>query len=240
MKNTSSRTRGIGAKLDSFATSASTSDSGEVAEVFRVLDVGCGAGDSLREELEAQLSMRSGDARIEMFGVDIDEDALAQGRVSFPQFVFVNAEGEQLPFPDQFFDVVISRVAVCYMDVPVALREMRRVLKIGGEVKMKLHPFRFTFAELRAEIASGPLWRRAQRAVYRGYVLTNGLALHFLGVNFRFPLVRRRCESFQTREGMRRALVAAHFGKVDVSCWDAGIEWPHAGNCRVSAFREGA
>jgi ubiquinone/menaquinone biosynthesis C-methylase UbiE len=123
------------------------------------------------------------------------------------------------------------------MDIPIVLREMRRVLKVGGEIKMKLHPYTFTLAELRAEIKAGPLWRRVQSAVYRGYVLANGLALHVGGFNFRFPLARRRCESFQTQEGMRRALIAAHFGDVDVSCWDTHIEWPHAGNCRVSAFR---
>jgi hypothetical protein len=194
----------------------------------------------MREEFESRRKAMGSDVRIEMVGVDIDEESLARGRLNFPQFVFVQGRGEVLPFSDKSFDVVISRVAICYMDIPVALREIRRVMKIGGEVKMKLHPFRFTFAELRAEIGSGPLWRRVQRAIYRGYVLTNGLALHLGGFNFRFPLARRRCESFQTREGMRRALVAAHFGRVDVSCWDARVEWPHAGNCRVSAFRESA
>jgi ubiquinone/menaquinone biosynthesis C-methylase UbiE len=194
----------------------------------------------MREELEARLNVMGDDTRIEMVGVDIDEESLAQGRSNFPQFVFVHGKGEELPFSDQCFDVVISRVAMCYMDIPVALREIRRVLKIGGEIKMKLHPFTFTLAELRAETGSGPLWRRVQRAVYRGYVLANGLALHLGGFNFRFPLARRRCESFQTQEGIRRALIAAHFGKVSVSCWETRIQWPHAGNCRVSAFRESA
>jgi SAM-dependent methyltransferase len=239
MKNTSSRTRDIGARLDSSPASGASSASRRVAEVFRVLDVGCGAGDSMREEFECRKAKADG-VRIEMVGIDIDEESLARGRLNFPQFAFVQGKGEKLPFSDQSFDAVISRVAICYMDIPVALREIRRVLKVGGEIKMKLHPYTFTVAELRAEIRSGPLWRRVQRAIYRGYVLTNGLALHLGGFNFRFPLARRRCESFQTREGMRRALVSANFGKVDVSCWDTNVEWPHAGNCRVSAFRESA
>ena len=238
MKNTSSRTRGTGAKLDSSQLSTPASGSGEDAGIIRILDVGCGAGDSLREELEALLKAMGDDARIEMVGIDIDEASLAQGRLNFPQFVFVHGKGEELPFSDQRFDAVISRVAICYMDIPVALREMRRVLKVGGELRMKLHPSTFTVAELRAEIKTGPLWRRVQRALYRGYVLANGLALHLVGFNFRFPLARRRCESFQTREGMRRVLLAANFGKIEVTCWDTHIEWPHAGNCRASAFRE--
>src|ERR1700733_8397545 len=235
MKNTSSRTRDIGVRQDSSELSA-FSNSDNSSDVFRVLDVGCGAGDSMREELEARLKAMGDDTRIEMVGVDIDEESLAQGRSNFPQFVFVHGKGEELPFSDQRFDVVISRVAMCYMDIPAALREIRRVLKVGGELRMKLHPFTFTLAELRTEMGSGPLWRRVQSAVYRGYVLANGLALHLGGFNFRFPLARRRCESFQTQEGIRRALIAARFGKVSVSCWETRIQWPHAGNCRVSAF----
>jgi ubiquinone/menaquinone biosynthesis C-methylase UbiE len=229
--------RATGAKLDN-SQAASASGSDEDTGTIRILDVGCGAGDSLREELEARLTVRNDDTRLEMVGLDLDEESLAQGRVNFPQFVFVQGRGEELPFSDQRFDVVISRVAMCYMDIPVALREMRRVLKVGGELKLKLHPYTFTVAELRAEIKAGPLWRRVQAITYRSYVLANGVALHFGGSNFRFPLSRRHCESFQTREGMRRVLSAANFGRIDVSCWDTCIEWPHAGNCRVSAFRE--
>ena len=225
-------------KRASSQLSTRASSSGEDVGIVKILDVGCGAGDSLREEFEARLKATGDGTRIEMVGIDIDEESLARGRLNFPQFVFVQGRGEELPFPDQCFDAVISRVSICYMDIPVALRAMRRVLKVGGELRMKLHPYTFTLAELRAEIEAGPMWRRGQRALYRGYVLANGLALHFGGFNFRFPLARRRCESFQTREGMRRVLLAANFSRIDVSCWDTQIEWPHAGNCRASAFRE--
>ena len=206
-------------------------------EAVRILDVGCGSGDSLREELELRLGELGSASQIEMVGIDIDEQVLAQGRVAYPQFSFICAKGEKLPFPDESFDAVISRVAMPYMDVPVALREIRRVLKTGGELRIKLHPLSFTLSELGAELHSGSVKSRVQNLVYRFYVVVNGMALHFAGFNFRFPLARRRCESFQTKSGMRRALVAAGFVQIDISCWETEIRRPHCGNCRAAARR---
>jgi len=174
---------------------------------------------------------------MEMVGVDIDEHRLAEGRTNYPDFLFLCATGEKLPFPDESFDTVISRVAILYMDIPVALREMRRVLKVGGELRLKLHPLSFTLAELAAELRSGSLLSRMKNLIYRLYVLANGAVFHLTGTNFRFPLARDRCESFQTQSGMRRALLAAGFEQVDVSCWENQSKWPHAGNCRASARR---
>jgi ubiquinone/menaquinone biosynthesis C-methylase UbiE len=206
--------------------------------VFRVLDVGCGSGDSLREELESRRKALGFTAEIQMVGVDIDEDRLEQGRAAYPQFLFVHAQGEHLPFADQSFDAIISRVALPYMDIPAALREMRRVLKPGGELKIKLHPWTYTLQELAAEMKSGPLWRRAQRFIYRGYVITNGMVLHAGGFNFRFPLARHRCESFQTKKAIKQVLTAAGFTGIEIPVWETRTKWPHAGNCRAAAYRE--
>ena len=207
------------------------------AGTLRVLDVGCGAGDSMQEEYALRLSGANGNQQIEMVGIDIDEEALARGRAAYPQFLFVSAKGEALPFPNQTFDAAISRVAIPYMDIPVALREIHRVLRPGGELRIKLHPLTFTLSELSDELRSGSARSRAQNLVYRTYVIANGLALHAGGFNFHFPLARRRCESFQTQSGMRRALAAAGFTEIDVSCWQTKITRPHAGNCRASARR---
>lgn len=206
------------------------------ASAVRVLDVGCGAGDSMQEEWQLRCG-REGAPQIEMVGVDIDEEALAQGRLNYPQFLFVCAKGEKLPFLDSSFDAVISRVAIPYMDIPAALREIQRVLKEDGELRIKLHPLSFSLSELAAELHSGSVVNRAKNLAYRSYVVANGAALHLGGFNFRFPLARHRCESFQTQAGIKRALLAAGFGQIDVSCWDTKITRPHAGNCRASARR---
>lgn len=210
---------------------------GNAAGGVKILDVGCGAGDSMQEELQLRCSTLGNALPIEMVGLDIDDAALAQGRLNFPQFLFISAKAEKIPFPDGSFDAVISRVAMPYMDIPVALREMRRVLKSNGELRIKLHPLSFTFSELAVEIRSGSLRSRMQNLTYRLYVIANGMALHYAGFNFRFPLARHRCESFQTRSGIRRSLMAAGFVEIDASCWDTRITPPHAGNCRASARR---
>lgn len=203
---------------------------------LRVLDVGCGAGDSMRDELRLRCAEDVGQP-IVMVGIDIDEEALACGRKNYPEFVFLCAKGEHLPFPDQSFDTVISRVAMPYMDIPATLREMRRVLKSDGELRLKLHPFSYTMSELAAELESGSVKSRIQNLAYRSYVVANGVALHCMGFNFRFPLAQHRCESFQTQSGIKRALTTAGFEKIDVSCWTTKITWPHAGDCRASAHR---
>jgi len=200
---------------------------------LRVLDVGCGAGDSMREEL----LLGQASQPVKMVGVDIDEEVLAQGRKNYPEFLFVRAKGEHLPFPDESFDVVISRVAMPYMDIPVTLREMRRVLKPDGELRIKLHPASYTLAELVAELGSGSAKSRAASVMYRSYVIVNGLAFHWMGFNFHFPLARHRCESFQTKSGIKKALDSAGFEQIDVSCWETKVTWPHAGDCRASARR---
>lgn len=204
-------------------------------DMVRILDVGCGAGSSMQEELELRRAENA--SQVEMVGIDIDEEALAQGRVNYPQFLFVYAKGEKLPFPDGSFDAVISRVAMPYMDIPIVLREIRRVLKVNGELRIKLHPLSFTLSELAVKLQSGSLRSRVQNLVYRLYVIGNGMALHFAGFNFRFPLAKHRCESFQTQSGIKRALIAAGLDPIDVSCWGTKITWPHAGNCRASARR---
>lgn len=202
-----------------------------------ILDCGCGKGDSLNEEFQLRLSKLEA-AEVEMVGVDIDMTSLGRARREHPRFYFVCARGEQLPFRDESFTTVISRVAMPYMDIPLVLREMRRILKVDGGIRIKLHPFSFTMSELSHELRAGSLRQRVQNLVYRAYVIANGLTLHLVGRNFRFPIASCRCESFQTRTGIRRALAAAGFDRIVTDCWATRILWPHAGNCRVSAHRQ--
>jgi ubiquinone/menaquinone biosynthesis C-methylase UbiE len=67
-------------------------------------------------------------------GVDIDCAALCHGSLAHRDAEFVNAQAAQLPFADAFFDFIASSVALQYMDVLVAVREIFRVLKPGGKV----------------------------------------------------------------------------------------------------------
>ena len=171
-----------------------------------ILDLGCGAGQTLI----------ACDLRPEVFacGADIDEEALRYGRQlgqqANNQIHFVRAGGEALPFAAQTFDVVISRVAIPYMHIPTAMHEIARVLKPGGHVWFTLHPVALVQKWLWQALRKGNL----KSVIYQSYTLANGLLLHWLGKQVRFPLNRARCESFQTKRSITRALQAAGFTRV--------------------------
>jgi SAM-dependent methyltransferase len=93
-----------------------------------VLDVGCGAGVDL-----ARFARAGADAT----GVDIAPSAIDLARTNFAQQGlagrFEVADGEQLPFPDEAFDLVYAHGVVQYTANPQRLvDECRRVLKPGG------------------------------------------------------------------------------------------------------------
>lgn len=157
----------------------------------RILDIGCGAGQTLIALGKPGFCA----------GVDIDVDALRLGVEWNSDLNFAAARGEWLPFQTGSFDFVCSRVALPYMDVPVALREARRVLQRGGRLWLSLHDLEMPLERFRNSEWKGRLFAL--------YVIANGAALHFGGRTF--PFVNGNRESFQTEGGMRRALVRAGF-----------------------------
>jgi len=168
----------------------------------RVLDIGCGAGQTLIA-CEAPPTTFT-------CGVDIDQEALALGRRLSQQIAFVRASGERLPFSDGSFDVVISRVSLPYMRLSVALREMARVLKPGGQVWLTLHPISITIEGVARSLKE----RNAKNLAHQLYVIVNGLLFHFIGRQFSSPFNSAKCESFQTARGIVRAMRAAGFDQV--------------------------
>lgn len=158
----------------------------------RILDVGCGMGQSL---LAARLPMD-----IEAYGVDCDMEAIEAGRrLVSPNIKLLCAEGEKLPFPHEFFDLVFSRVAFPYMDISKALREVSRVLTPGGDLWLSLHPASSVFSRIRHSARTGNL----KDVVFSGYILLNGLLFNYFGHQIRFF---GRQETFQTVGGIARAM----------------------------------
>jgi SAM-dependent methyltransferase len=100
-----------------------------------VLDVGCGAGVDLA---------RFARGAAEVTGVDVSQSAIDLARTNFEQQRlrgrFDVANGEQLPFADNTFDLVFAHGVVQYTAQPQRLvDECRRVLKPGGEAIFQVY-----------------------------------------------------------------------------------------------------
>ncbi len=103
-------------------------DFGDVRAGLSVLDVGCGPG-----ALTAELAGRLGPSAVA--AVDPSESFVDAARERNPGVDVRQATAESLPFPDGTFDRALAQLVVHFMADPVAgLREMRRVIGVGGLV----------------------------------------------------------------------------------------------------------
>lgn len=96
-----------------------------------VLDVAAGTG---------QLSRAIAPYAQEVIALDLTPAMLEQGRLETQEAGLQNVKFEQgtaenLPYNDQSFDVAVTRFSLHHFENPiVALREMWRVLKVGGQI----------------------------------------------------------------------------------------------------------
>lgn len=169
---------------------------------LRILDLGCGAGQTLiATKFEPGATI---------IGLDVDESALSLGRQLDKTISFVCARAESLPFQNEYFDFVFSRVAVPYMHVHQSLAEIWRVLKRGGRIWLVLHPYSMVLKE-----SLGALRRlQIRRVIVCLYVIANGIALNSLGKEFHLPFRKDYYESFQTINGIRKLLRKIGFDEI--------------------------
>lgn len=171
-----------------------------------VLDVGCGAGQSLR-----QLAPRRPAERI---GLDIELKALTFGHrlaeIASEDLRFIRASGNAIPFKDGRFTHVLCRGAVNYMHQRMALGEMVRVLRPGGVLYCRfLGPGRELF-----ELAGA----RGVRPVL-GYLreLASGLTLELTGRQF-MPSRFTGYRAYGTTRHIGRILRRAGCEIISVEC----------------------
>lgn len=97
-----------------------------------MLDVGCGGGATLK-----RLLAKSSDAKV--YGIDISDESVAKARQvnreTLGKQVFVEkGSADELPFEDQFFDVVTAVETVYFWpNLPKCLQEVKRVMKPGAQ-----------------------------------------------------------------------------------------------------------
>ena len=168
-----------------------------------VLDVGCGAGQTL-----IATNFEPGTTVI---GLDVDKSALLLGKqLADMRINFVCGRAESLPFQAERLDFVFSRVALPYMNVHETLCEIWRVLKKGGKVWLVLHPYSMVLKETVEALTR----LNIKRAAVCLYVIANGMVLNLFGREFHLPLRKHYYESFQTIDGIRKLLEKIGFEEI--------------------------
>ncbi len=195
--------------LDELAVARNSSDPRHNMPVIpdecrSLLDVGCGAGQTLMD-LDPK--------RISLFGLDIDLEALELGRQLTSAINYVNGSVDHIPFKDNSFDMVISRVTLPLTDIPHSLESIHKVLRPAGLVWMSLHSLSMQKKLLLDSLAS----RKIKASILHIYALLNGFFLHFLGKTYHFPLRPKRFQSFQSPKGMTKILSKIGFENILVT-----------------------
>ena len=103
---------------------------------FTILDVGCGGGRSIRKMAAIANAGK-------VYGVDFSEDSVATSRktnavsIESGRVEIRHASVSALPFPDNMFDTVTAvETHFWWPDLPGGVREIRRVLKPGGQLAL--------------------------------------------------------------------------------------------------------
>ncbi len=94
-----------------------------------MLDIGCGSGQFTAVLVASLKSFTS------VTGVDVEEESLAEARQRFPgpEFRFLRASSQTLPFESESFDLICISKALHHVEEPEeTLDEMWRLARTGG------------------------------------------------------------------------------------------------------------
>jgi SAM-dependent methyltransferase len=169
-----------------------------------VLDLGCG---------DASAFAMPDYAGARLYGLDINATDIAAARARYPQWAFVVAAAERMPYAEASFDVIVSRVALPYTDIPAVLKEIYRVLKPGGEFWATLHSWGLEWAWIKAA-AKKHEWRHI--LVGSVYVLVASAIYALTGRVIPRPWNGTQ-QTFQVRYRIARDLNRAGFVSVKFS-----------------------
>ena len=91
-----------------------------------VLDVGCGTGE------QSGIFLKLG---YNVVRIDVSEKLLSIAQTKYPKIKFIQASAEEIPFPDNTFDIVNCFDTLhLIQNWELAIKEMCRVLKPGGKI----------------------------------------------------------------------------------------------------------
>ena len=105
-----------------------------IEERYTILDVGCGGGRTVHKLAEIAVSGK-------VYGIDISEESVAVSRRTNRRMIEAGrveirlGSVASLPFPDRAFDLVTAvETHYFWPDLVAGMREILRVLKIGGRL----------------------------------------------------------------------------------------------------------
>ncbi len=168
-------------------------------KIERVLDVGCAAGYDLLPFIEK--------ANASGFGIDISPEVSKAGKAFFKKTAFqektsfVCAKGEEIPFADESFDVVLCLVALPYMNNRQTLSEIARVLRPNGVLLLKIHAPPFYFQMLKDRLQE----RKIKPLVYPLIALASGVFYWLTNTQLENNFLKGK-EMFQTENLLKREL----------------------------------
>lgn len=186
--------------------------------VKRVLDIGCGAGQEMLPFIEKKNAF--------CVGIDIGEELGKIGNEVAENFrckenlKFSRSKGEELPFADESFDVVLCRVALPYMHNKKTIAEVARVLRSDGVFLLKTHAPMFYFGMLPTRAKT----LNPKQLAYPLICLANGI-WHQLSGNQLNKGFWKGKEVFQTK-GFLEKEVAKHNMKIEGTLPDNNIQSP--------------
>lgn len=183
----------------------------------RVLDLAGGTGDIallLRDRVGDSGSIVLGDINGAMLRVGRDR-MTDMGKVGGFEYVQMNAE--KLPFPDASFDLVTIAFGLRNVtDKDAALREMQRVLKVGGQARV------LEFSEVKAEWFK-PIYD------FHSFNILPKLGKLFANDSDSYQYLAESIRKHPPQDELRRMMGEAGFARCDYKNLSAGIVAIHTG-----------
>ncbi len=149
----------------------------------RVLEIGAGTG----------LNFSHYDPSANVVAFDPEEDMLEEienAEGARAHISLVQAEGEALPFPSNYFDSAVGTLVFCTIPKPkVALAELKRVLRPGARIRLVEHVrAKNPVLGVMMDVAT-PLWRRVAGGCHLNrntYEAVRSAGFHIVFVEKRF------------------------------------------------------
>lgn len=129
-------------------------------EVATVLEVGCNVGANLHW-LSQHLEPSS------VFGVDVNEEALARARAILPRVNVVRASARELPFRDRWFDMVLTAGVLIHLPPSVLPLAMGEIVRCSARYVLCAEYFAEEPTEVPYRGETGALFKRDFGGLYQ-------------------------------------------------------------------------